>query len=124
MVFGLLCAAGTHLHQEHMVHETITHLALRHELGEMIRKNRAVQGGLAIQGRRMDPGYNSRGYCWIGGTDLAVEAVFDTGATRGNIDKAFLQSLMMDPATEDCVLAINDIEETQCVGMSSHYTQI
>ena len=54
---------------------------------------------------------------WFGNSDYSVEAVFDTGATRGSVDKEFLKALMLDASTAPSVLKLNKIDPIPCQGM-------
>ena len=78
---------------------------------------------VSTQVRKLETGYNCMGHVWLGSSDRCVAAVFDTGATRGTIDKAFLQSLVLDPATEDCIVAVQPIQKMPCRGMSNKLTE-
>ena len=67
--------------------------------------------------RRLTPGYNCRAHVWMGTSGVNVEAVFDTGSTRGSIDKEFLKSLLSDPLSEAAIVHVESIEPITCQGM-------
>ena len=47
-----------------------------------------------------------------------MEAVFDTGATKGSIDRDYLKNLVKDPTTENAVIKLEEIEPIPCQGMA------
>ena len=57
------------------------------------------------------------GVVLLGSSNVAVEAVFDTGGTRGSVSKEWLERIAADPATCDSILAFEEVNPIPCVGM-------
>lgn len=64
---------------------------------------------------KLNSGYNCRGYVWFG--PARTDAVFDSGACRNAISKAYLEQLIKDGRTTHVVEYVVEIEPISCTGM-------
>ena len=93
---GTLLAIGLRLEGAANFQGSTVHNACRHELTGVVagattkgaKKKRPAKGQMVgMQRRKLTVGYNCRGVVWLGPTTTSVETVFDTGGSKGSIDR-------------------------------------
>ena len=102
--------ATTSLHSTvHEVDPTLTGL-----LYDGLRKlpKRAPTRGPSFLAFSVLPGYNCRGYVWIG--KAQVHTVWDTGSSRNSIDKGYLEAVLRTKGTKECVMDVKKITPLKC----------